>query len=66
MSKFSDEVKINAVKQFLNGKDSGESIAQSIGVHHSNFHQWVKLYKAYGEDAFIKNYTSYPAQFKLD
>ncbi|MDX8367759.1 transposase [Cytobacillus sp. IB215665] len=64
--KFSSEVKINAVKQFLHEKDSSEFIAQSIWIDHSNFHQSVKWYKAYGEEAFIINYTSYPAPFKLD
>ena len=29
-------------------------------------HQWIKQYELFGDDAFEKRYTTYPAQFKLD
>jgi transposase-like protein len=29
-------------------------------------HQWIKQYEMFGENAFEKRYTTYPAQFKLD
>jgi transposase-like protein len=41
-------------------------IAQDIGVHKSVFSTWVRLYEHHGEKAFIKPYTSYSTQFKLD
>lgn len=66
MAKFSSKVKIQAVRRYLNGNDGGKTIAKSIGVHHSIFHQWIKLYEIFGEAAFEKRYTSYSAQFKLD
>ncbi len=66
MAKFSPEEKIQAVRQYLNGNEGIKTIAKSIGVHPSALHQWIKQYKIFGEDAFEKRYTSYPAQFKLD
>ncbi len=66
MAKFSPEEKIQAVRQYLDGNEGGKTIAKSIGVHPSILHQWIKQYEIYGDDAFEKRYTSYPAQFKLD
>jgi transposase len=66
MSKFSPEEKTQAVRQYLNGNEGGKTIAKSIGVHPSMLHQWIKQYEMFGENAFEKRYTTYPAQFKLD
>jgi transposase len=66
MVKFSPEEKIQAVKEYLSGNDGGKTIANSIGVHASVLHQWIKQYEQFGEFAFEKRYTSYPAQYKLD
>ncbi len=66
MAKFSSEEKIQAVKQYIDGNERGKTIAKSIGVHPSLLHQWIKQFEYYGEDAFEKRYTVYPAQFKLD
>ncbi|MFD2924469.1 transposase [Halobacillus naozhouensis] len=65
MVKFSPEDKVQAVKRYLYGNESGGAITQSIGAHHSNLHQWIKQYEAFGEDVFVKNYTNYPAQYKI-
>jgi transposase-like protein len=66
MAKFSPEEKLYAVRQYLNGDEGGKTIAKSIGVHPSMLHQWIKQYEIFGENAFEKRYTSYPALFKLD
>jgi transposase len=66
MAKFSPEEKIQAVRQYLNGNEGGKTIAESIGVHPSMLHQWIKQYEMFGENAFERRYTTYPAQFKLD
>jgi transposase len=66
MAKFSPEEKIQAVRQYLDGNEGGKTIAKSIGVHLSMLHQWIKQYELFGDDAFEKRYTTYPAQFKLD
>ncbi|MDP1422026.1 IS3 family transposase [Peribacillus simplex] len=66
MARFSSEEKIQAVRQYIDGHEGGQTIAKSIGVHPSLLHQWIKQFALFGEDAFEKRYTPYPAQFKLD
>jgi transposase-like protein len=66
MARFSSEEKIQAVRQYIDGNEGGQTIAKSIGVHPSLLHQWIKQYALFGDDAFEKRYTPYPAQFKLD
>lgn len=66
MVKFSSQEKIQVVKEYLNGNDGERTIAKSFGVHPSLLHHWIKLYELFGDDAFEKRYTSYPAQYKLD
>ncbi|SLK22948.1 Transposase and inactivated derivatives [Paenibacillus sp. RU5A] len=66
MTKFSSEEKVQAVMRYEKGSESLKSIAKSIGIHHSVFLNWIKQYEHHGEKAFIKGYTSYPTQIKLD
>ena len=66
MARFSSEEKIQAVKRYLNGSESGLDIAGSIGVHKSCIHQWVKQYELIGEDVFRKSYTTYSVEYKID
>ncbi|HWI48636.1 MAG TPA: helix-turn-helix domain-containing protein [Rummeliibacillus sp.] len=66
MSKFSAEVKLNAVKRYLSGLENYEVIAESIGSNKSLVMNWVKLYEAQGIKGFEKNYTTYSVEFKLD
>ena len=66
MAKFTAEDKIAAVKRYLEGKESYTSIGDSIGTSESIVRNWVNQYRHHGVQAFIKSYTSYSAQFKLD
>lgn len=66
MTRYSKDDKIQAVIRYQKGSDSLKSIAKSIGVHHSVFSNWINQYEHHGEEAFIKGYTSYTAQIKLD
>ena len=66
MAKFSTEDKIQAVNRYLNGKESSYEIAKSLGTVHKAVLTWVKQYEYNGVDAFIKRYTNYTQQFKLD
>lgn len=50
----------------INGKESYLSIAKSLGVDDKAIHKWVKQYEYNGVEAFIKSYTNYTPQFKLD
>ena len=66
MAKFSAEEKLEAVNRAINGKESYLSIAKSMGVDGKAIHKWVKQYEYNGVEAFIKSYTNYTPQFKLD
>jgi len=66
MGKFSAEVKIQAIKNYLNVHAGYKIIATQIGVAHSIFHNWIKQYEYQGEKAFKKCYTSYSKQLKLN
>ena len=66
MAKFSTEDKIQAVNRYLNGKESSYEIAKSLGTVHKAVLTWVKQYEYNGVDAFIKRYTNYTQQFKID
>ena len=66
MAKFTSEEKIQAALRYLEGKESSHQIAKSIGTNHKEVLKWSKQYEYNGVEAFIKRYTNYSAQFKLD
>ncbi|WP_396021426.1 MULTISPECIES: transposase [unclassified Bacillus cereus group] len=66
MAKFSSKEKIQAVKRYLDGSESGKTIAKSIGVTPSLLRGSIRRYESSGENAFEKRYTSYSTQYKLD
>ncbi len=43
-----------------------KKISEDIGVNDSVFCCWVRVYEHQGESGFIKSYTSYSAQYKMD
>ena len=66
MSKYTVEVKLQAVELYLTGNESYQIIAESIGATKSQVINWVKLFEAQGEKGFKKGYTSYSSEFKLN
>ena len=66
MAKFTSKVKILSVLRYVQGNEPMSEIAKDVGVQLSNFSTWVRLYEHQGESAFIKSYTSYSSQFKMD
>lgn len=66
MAKFSAEDKLNAVQRYLSGGEGYESIGKSIGTDRKSIVKWVKQYEHNGVNAFIKQYTNYSPQFKLN
>ncbi|WP_155925604.1 IS3 family transposase [Bacillus sp. UNC438CL73TsuS30] len=66
MAKFNLEEKIEAVIRYQQGSEGVKFIAKSIGVHHTVLLNWIKQVEHHGADAFIKPYTSYTTEFKLD
>ena len=66
MAKFTAEEKLQAVLRYLKGKESFREIAKSLGADDKIIRVWMKQYEYHGVEAFIKRYTNYSAQFKLD
>lgn len=66
MVKFTAEDKLQAVKCYLNGNKSSNEIAKSMGTDKKAILKWVKQYEYNSFEAFIKPYTNYTQQFKLD
>ncbi|WP_411504321.1 IS3 family transposase [Brevibacillus centrosporus] len=66
MAKFSPEDKITAVLRYLNGNENFASISSSMGIAKSEVVKWVQHYQHHGTEAFMKLYTGYTVQFKLD
>ncbi|WP_157059272.1 helix-turn-helix domain-containing protein [Viridibacillus arvi] len=66
MPKFTVEDKLGAVNRYQLGIESINSIAKSVGTARSNLLNWIKQYETNGIEAFVKSYTSYSLEFKLD
>ena len=66
MSRYTVEVKLQAVERYLTGNESYQTIAESIGAAKSQVITWVKLFEVQGKKGFKKSYTSYSSGFKLD
>ncbi len=66
MAKISAEEKLEAVQRYLKGKESARAVAADLGVSHRYLLTWVKQYEHNGVEAFVKRYTNYTKQFKLD
>jgi transposase len=66
MAKFTKEEKINIVLRYINGNNSMNKVAKEENISHSELSAWVLLYEHHGIEGFIKRYTSYSLQFKMD
>ena len=66
MVKFTADEKIHIVQRYLNGNESYREIGKAIGIRDTVILNWVNQYKQNGVDAFLKRYTNYTQQFKLD
>ncbi len=66
MAKFSLEVKLEAIQDYLEGEESYRAIGNRIGTHHKSIMKWVGLYKKYGIEGLRSRYTNYSVQFKMD
>ncbi|MGE1128662.1 IS3 family transposase [Bacillus wiedmannii] len=66
MVKFTADEKIHIVQRYLNGNESYREIGKAIGIRDTVILNWVNQYKQNGVEAFLKRYTNYTQQFKLD
>jgi len=66
MAKIALEQKLDAVKEYLQGRSSYREIAKTLSIDFKAIIKWVRLYKAHGVDGLIPRYTNYSGEFKLD
>ena len=66
MAKFTAEERIQIVLRYLNGNESIKEIARDVQVNTNVVSGWIRLYEQQGIEAFLKNYTSYSSEFKMD
>lgn len=66
-NKILPELRVKAVKEYLNGEGSKEKIANKYGVACSSFRKWIYKYKAIGASAFEDNryQKKYTTDFKI-
>ena len=65
MAKLKAQEKVQAVRRYLEGKESQKVIAKSIGVSKAILQTWIKQYQHHGESSFEKSYATYSADYKL-
>ena len=66
MSNFTAENRIQMVLRYLNGNESIKGISQQVQINKSVLSGWIRLYEQHGSEAFLKNYTRYSTEFKMD
>jgi len=66
MAKYTAEERLQAALRYIEGKESSHEIAKSIGTDNKAILTWAKQYEHNGVEAFVKSYTNYTTQFKLD
>lgn len=61
------ELKLKAVKEYLDGEGSMSTIASRYGVTKSSFKRWLAKYKATGVNGFNLKYSNrYTEEFKIN
>lgn len=64
--KISSLEKLQAVQEYLNGKEGIHAIAKKYGVTYTPFRKWLAKYEAFGSSAFVRtgHNASYSQSFK--
>ena len=66
MAKVNAEQRIQAVQRYLNGDETMIEIAEAIGVTDIVMSEWVRRYQKNGVETFLKPYTNYSADYKMN
>ena len=69
MAKYSDEFKLNIVKEYFEGNLGFTLLAEKYGISSkAQIQRWVRAYKAFGLEGLRRKRTNqvYSVQFKLD
>lgn len=66
-NKISIDLKLKAVKEYLDGEGSTYTISSKYGVSQPSFRGWLRKYKSTGPNSFnLKHNSSYTEEFKIN
>ena len=66
MAKHSYELKIQVVKDYLDGLGGYLTLSKRYQIAAKHLSQWVALYQAHGAEALKKRYSQHSTEFKLE
>lgn len=65
MTKYSEELKLKIVQEYLSGKTSFKEAADKYFVHRSDIQKWVAAYRENGIEGITKTHGTYDGNFKV-
>lgn len=65
MAKYSEQLKLKLVKQYLAGISGARVLAQRQGVGYSVLRRWIAAYQQHGRDGLRRKFSHYDARFKM-
>jgi transposase len=65
MAKYSEQLKLKVVKQYLGGAGGTRVLAERHGVSRSVVQRWVMAYEQHGHDGLRKKLNHYDVQFRM-
>jgi transposase len=66
MSKYTQEFKLEVVRNYLSGAQGQRTLAHRYEIDHSDVRKWVKRYTLHGDAGLVSRYSAYSLNFKLD
>lgn len=64
--KYSDELRLSIVKEYLEGKNGGfDVLGRKYGIHRSDIQNWVRRYTEGGIEALFATSGTYSGAFKI-
>lgn len=66
MSKYTEQFKLSAVRQYLTGLAGFKAVAKQFGIDSSSLRTWVGWYQHHGAEGLEKKYSHFSAQFKFE
>ena len=65
-TKYSLELRLKIVEEYLTGNLGIKLLAQKYYVNHGDIQKWADAYREHGLDGLCKKYERYSGQFKVD
>ena len=65
MTKYSEQLKLKLVKQYVAGSAGVEALARRYGVSRSILQLWIAAYEQHGRDGLRKKFSHYDARFRM-